>query len=83
MLVQLQFLMLNLINIGINIFFARLAQLVRALALQARGRKFESFNEHHWRVVIIGSRAVLKTVGRASGFRVRVPNSPPFIYMGI
>ena len=63
----------------LQIFFARLAQLVRALALQARGRKFESFNEHHWRVVIIGSRAVLKTVGQVTGFRVRVPNSPPLV----
>ena len=28
--------------------FGGVAQLVRALALQARGRKFESFNEHQF-----------------------------------
>ena len=28
--------------------FGRLAQLVRALALQARGHRFESYNAHHF-----------------------------------
>ena len=40
---------------------------------------FKSLLAHHkWRVVIIGSRTVLKTVGPL-GFRVQVPGSPPLI----
>ena len=44
---------------GLN--FARLAQLVRALALQARGRKFESFNEHQKKgdIMNIGKKILL------------------------
>ena len=31
----------------VKVFFGRLAQLVRALALQARGHRFESYIAHH------------------------------------